>query len=60
MSSSCELCGKESSLLQANHREKGIIKVCRDCWIKLYDKNEMVGGSSSSEESTSTCATCGI
>ncbi|MFP4116692.1 MAG: hypothetical protein ACLFTY_01590 [Candidatus Aenigmatarchaeota archaeon] len=57
---SCELCGSEGSLLEANHTDKGKVMVCRDCWTKLYEKNEMVAGSSCSSCSTSSCGSCGL
>jgi hypothetical protein len=55
----CDICGKNGkdlTLLGANHKELGYIKVCSDCWEKLYSKNEFVGGATSSSGS---CPTCG-
>lgn len=47
--SRCALCGRESpSLLWANHKEKGGIWVCADCWRKLFEENMLVYGSSES------------
>ncbi len=46
----CELCnktGEDLSLREATHKELGKKWVCQDCWTKLYDKNEIVAGSSS-------------
>ena len=57
----CKLCrknGENLSLLSADHKELGHIMVCRDCWVKLYDENQMVSGSGSSG-SGGTCPTCG-
>jgi hypothetical protein len=45
----CELCDKteeDLSLREATHKEHGKKWVCQDCWTVLYDKNEMVAGSS--------------
>lgn len=55
----CDICGKNGkdlTLLGANHKELGYIKICSDCWEKLYSKNEFVGGTTSSSGS---CPTCG-
>jgi ribosome-binding protein aMBF1 (putative translation factor) len=55
----CELCGKNGddlSLLSANHKDRGYVMVCRDCWVKLYDGNRMVCGTTGSGGS---CPTCG-
>jgi hypothetical protein len=57
----CELCGKSGedlSLYSAQHKELGWIKVCRECWVKLYDANSMVAGSGGS--SGSSCPSCGL
>ena len=57
----CELCGKNDedlSLYSTQHKKLGRIKVCRKCWVKLYDDNNMVAGSSGS--SGSSCPTCGL
>lgn len=58
----CDLCdrsGENVSLLSANHKEKGWIKVCRNCWSELYSENRMVAGSSgSSKDSSSACSSC--
>lgn len=56
----CDICGrngKDLTLLGANHKTLGPIKVCSNCWEKLYGDNKFVGGSASS--SGSSCATCG-
>ena len=37
----CELCGKEGSRLETNHKELGRIMVCQECWSKLYGENHM-------------------
>ncbi|MFP4116307.1 MAG: hypothetical protein ACLFTQ_03870 [Candidatus Aenigmatarchaeota archaeon] len=57
---SCEICGADGSLLEANHREKGTIMVCRDCWSRLYERNEMVAGSSCSSCTSVSCSSCGM
>jgi hypothetical protein len=57
----CTLCGKSSedlSLYSAQHKNLGWIKVCRECWVKLYDENSMVAGSGDS--SGGSCPTCGL
>jgi len=57
----CTLCGKRDedlSLYSAQHKNLGWIKVCRECWVKLYDENRMVAGSGGS--SGSSCPTCGL
>ena len=55
----CEKGGENISLLSANHKESGWIKVCRDCWSNLYSKNQMIAGSSSSGiGSNSPCSSC--
>ena len=54
----CKLCGKKGndlSLYSANHKDLGQIMVCQECWVKLYDKNSMVSGSTGSG---GTCPTC--
>lgn len=58
--SECELCGKRGedlSRFSANHKELGLIMVCQDCWVRLYDDNHMVS-SSTGGSNTSPCATC--
>ena len=53
----CDLCsngGEDVSLLAASHKELGRIKVCRDCWQKLYQENRMVYGSTCSGK----CSVC--
>ena len=57
----CEFCGKSGedlSLLSGRHKKLGLIKVCRECWIKLNDSNSFVCGSSGSGKSS--CPTCGL
>lgn len=45
----CEICKKESfTLLYANHKDLGMIKVCQNCWQELYTKNRLVSGFSGS------------
>jgi len=54
----CRLCGKNGedlSLLSANHKEFGYISVCQECWVKLYDKNRMVSGTTGSGGSCPSC-----
>ncbi|MEM2910853.1 MAG: hypothetical protein QXO01_07310 [Nitrososphaerota archaeon] len=39
----CAVCSKsEVSLLYANHKELGVIEMCRDCWRDAYMKNLLV------------------
>ncbi len=49
MNFKCTICGKEDySLLRANHKDLGIIKLCVDCWSKEQNKNKLLsleGGS---------------
>lgn len=55
----CDLCGRNEeglSVLDANHKELGHIWVCRECWVRLYEENRMVSGSTGSG---GTCPTCG-
>ena len=57
----CELCGKrgeELSLYSAQHKNLGWIKICRECWVKLYDSNSIVAGSSGCGKGS--CPTCGL
>jgi hypothetical protein len=57
----CELCGKRSEDLRrysAQHKTRGWIKVCRECWVTLYDANNMIAGSGGS--SGASCPTCGL
>jgi hypothetical protein len=60
----CELCersGDNLSLLLANHKIFGWIKICNDCWSDLYEENNMVAGSSNSCKSSgpnSPCNSC--
>ena len=59
----CEKSGEKLSLLSANHKEYGLVKVCRECWVNLYSKNRMVAGSGSSSKgpssmSSSPCSSC--
>ena len=57
----CRLCGKNGeklSLYSAQHKDLGGIKVCRECWVKLYDHNRMVAGSGGS--SGSSCPSCSL
>jgi hypothetical protein len=54
----CGICGKNGeklSLLSAHHKELGRVLVCRECWVKLYDENRMVAGSTGSGSSCPTC-----
>ena len=55
----CEKSGEKLSLLSANHKEYGLVKVCRECWVNLYSKNRMVAGSgSTSKAPSSPCSSC--
>lgn len=60
------MCGNEGSLLQASHKDKGLIMVCRDCWQMLYENNETVSGTTSDTSASAapscsgSCAGCGI
>ena len=60
----CELCGKRGedlSRFSANHKELGLIMVCQECWVNLYDDNNMVSNSSNSSAGSlnkSPCANC--
>ena len=58
----CDLCERSDenlSLLSANHKDLGWIKICRDCWSKLYTRNHMVAGSTgSSKNSGPACRSC--
>lgn len=61
----CELCqteGEDLALFEANHKEKGTVYVCRDCWKELRSKNQtFISGSSDGGEGISSgCSTCGI
>ncbi|AGF97614.1 hypothetical protein MmTuc01_2297 [Methanosarcina mazei Tuc01] len=39
----CSICGKEEdSLLRANHRDLGNIKMCVKCWSKEQCKNMLL------------------
>jgi len=54
----CDICGKigkNLSLLSASHKKFGYVRVCSECWEKLYSDNEFVGGSTGSGSSCSTC-----
>lgn len=56
----CELCGKSEedlSRLSANHKKLGLLMVCQDCWVRLYNENHMVSNSTSGSNQ-SPCATC--
>ena len=50
MSLKCAICGKEEyTLLRANHKELGSIKLCAQCWSKEQSRNKLLsleGGSS--------------
>jgi hypothetical protein len=57
----CDICGKNGedlSLIGANHKKLGHIKICSDCWEKLYGENKFVGGTTSGGSGVS-CPTCG-
>ena len=55
----CERSDEDLSLLSANHKDLGWIKICNDCWSKLYARNRMVAGSTgSSKNSGSACRSC--
>ena len=58
MNAKCELCGKNGedlTLLSADHKDRGRIMVCEECWKKLWHENRMVCGTSSSG---GTCPSC--
>ena len=45
----CELCnitGDDLSLREASHKEMGKKWVCGECWTNLYDRNDIVSGTS--------------
>jgi hypothetical protein len=55
----CDLCYKQhESLREANHKEFGKKWICQECWTRVYEKNQMVSGSSSG--SGGTFGSCGI
>ena len=57
----CDICGKNGenlSLIGANHKKLGHVKICSDFWEKLYGENEFVGGTTSGGSGVS-CPTCG-
>jgi DNA-directed RNA polymerase subunit RPC12/RpoP len=57
----CDICGKNGedlSLVGANHKKLGYIKICSECWEKLYGENEFIGGTTSGGSGVS-CPTCG-
>jgi hypothetical protein len=59
----CELCIKNEEglgLRQANHKEKGKIWVCGDCWSGLYQKNKMIAGTTggSNFSCSGKCGSC--
>ncbi len=54
----CSLCGKNGddlTLLEARHKELGRIKICGECWEKLWNENAMVSGTGSG----GGCPSCG-
>ncbi|WP_255333975.1 hypothetical protein [Methanosarcina sp. KYL-1] len=43
MSFECAICGKEEySLLRANHKELGSIKLCVECWSGEHSKKKLL------------------
>lgn len=43
MNFKCSICGKEeNSLLRANHRDLGAIKLCVVCWSKEQSKDRLL------------------
>jgi hypothetical protein len=43
MNFKCTICGKEEdSLLRANHKELGTVKLCVDCWSQEQSKNKLL------------------
>lgn|GEM_PF-562955 len=43
MNLKCSICGKEEdSLLRANHRDLGFIRLCVKCWSKEQSKNMLL------------------
>ena len=51
----CELCGKEGSRMEADHKELGRIMVCQACWSKLYEENSMAADIGSAGGSCAFC-----
>ncbi len=48
--SKCQICGKSGhklSIYVANHKDLGLVEICRDCWTKFYRENRLVAGSGS-------------
>jgi hypothetical protein len=61
--SRCDCCdkqGEDLSLLLANHKERGWVKVCKECWAILYSENAMVAGTGTSGSviNSSPCSSC--
>lgn len=57
----CDKHGEDLSLLSANHKEMGWVKVCKECWTAFYMKNHMVAGTSNSGSvihNSSPCSSC--
>jgi hypothetical protein len=58
----CGLCNKSDeklSLLSANHKELGWIKICGECWRESFSENNFIAGSSGSKKkSSSPCSSC--
>ncbi|MHA1917855.1 MAG: hypothetical protein ACTSUV_06050 [Candidatus Ranarchaeia archaeon] len=53
----CGNCGQEKeSLILADHKDKGQIWICQDCWKSAYSENEVVSGTTCS--SPSGCSGC--
>lgn len=59
MMGECEICGKEGSLREINHKEKGRIMVCADCWKETYEKGNKLTERTSSSGSGLGCPHCG-
>ena len=42
----CIVCGRDDvPLLEARHKKLGVVWVCQECWIKLFENNEFLIGS---------------
>ena len=54
----CDLCGNEGTVLEANHKEKGKVMICSDCWEDLYDNNQLVSGLTGEGGAGGSCAGC--
>jgi hypothetical protein len=46
---------EKTTLISANHKDLGRIKVCSECWKKLWNENSMVCGTSGSGDKCPSC-----